>query len=110
MSRTAPGMAERFARRAGLLVQALDGVAGLRVHRPSAGMFALVDVRETGLSGQDFALGLLAEHRVAVMPGESFGEGLKGWLRLSLTVEDALIARAADRIAAHAGQKKGKVA
>ena len=67
-------------------------------------------VRETGLSGQDFALGLLAEHRVAVMPGESFGEGLKGWLRLSLTVEDALIARAADRIAAHAGQKKGKVA
>lgn len=109
-SPVAPGMAERFARRAGLLVQALDGVAGLRVHRPSAGMFALVDVRETGLSGQDFALGLLAEHRVAVMPGESFGEGLKGWLRLSLTVEDALIARAADRIAAHAGQKKGKVA
>ena len=101
-STVAPGMVERFARRAGLLAKALDGVAGLKVHRPEAGMFALVDVRETGLSGLEFALGLLDQHRVAVMPGESFGDGLKGWLRLSLTVDDALIAKAAERIAAHA--------
>jgi arginine:pyruvate transaminase len=109
-SPVAAGMAERFARRADLLVQALDGVAGLRVHRPEAGMFALVDVRATGLSGLEFALGLLAEQDVAVMPGESFGEGLRGWLRLSLTVEDALIARAAERIAAHAARQRGNAA
>ena len=39
-------------------------------------MFALVDVRATGLSGQDFATGLLDRNKVAVMPGESFGAGL----------------------------------
>src|SRR5690606_36216000 len=33
-------MAERFAARASMVQQALDGVAGLRVHRPEAGMFA----------------------------------------------------------------------
>ena len=109
-SPVAPGMVTRFAARADLLVSALDGVAGLRVHRPEAGMFALVDVRSTGLSGRDFALGLLAEHDVAVMPGESFGEGLRGWLRLSLTVEDGLVARAAERIAAHAATKRGNAA
>ena len=109
-SPVAPGMVERFAHRADLLAQALDGVAGLQVHKPEAGMFALVDVRATGLSGREFALGLLADHGVAVMPGESFGDGLKGWLRLSLTVEDALIARAADRIATHATKLKGKAA
>jgi arginine:pyruvate transaminase len=109
-SPVAGGMAERFAARADLLVQALDGKAGLRVHRPEAGMFALVDVRATGLSGRDFALGLLADKDVAVMPGESFGEGLNGWLRLSLTVEDGLFARAAERIAAHAAQVRGKAA
>lgn len=102
LSTVAEGMAERFAARAGLVAKALDGVAGLRVHRPEAGMFALVDVRATGLSGLDFALSLLAQKDVAVMPGESFGEGLRGWIRLSLTVEDGLIARAAERIAAHA--------
>lgn len=109
-SPVAAGMAERFAHRAGLLVQRLDGVAGLRVHRPEAGMFALVDVRATGLSGTDFALGLLEERRVAVMPGESFGDGLRGWLRLSLTVEDARTAEAADRIAAHASRLRGNAA
>ena len=41
-------------------------------------MFTLIDVRATGLSGDDFALGLLDEERVAVMPGESFGAGAGG--------------------------------
>jgi arginine:pyruvate transaminase len=82
-SPVASGMAERFARRAAIIADALDGVGGLRVHRPEAGMFVLVDVRATGLSGQDFALSLLDQQKVAVMPGESFGTGLSGWLRLS---------------------------
>lgn len=109
-SPVAAGMAERFARRAALLADRLEGVAGLRVHRPEAGMFALVDVRATGLSGTDFALGLLEERRVAVMPGESFGQGLRGWLRLSLTLDDARTIEAADRIAAHATRLQGNAA
>ena len=80
----------------------LDGKAGLKVHRPEAGMFALVDIRQTGMSGQDFALSLLRERHVAVMPGESFGAGLNGWLRLSLTQADEDIARACEQILAHA--------
>ncbi len=103
-------MAERFARRAGLIAAALDGVAGLRVHRPEAGMFVLVDVRATGLSGQDFAISLLDQQKVAVMPGESFGTGLAGWLRLSLTQPDDRTALAASRIAAHAARTLGNAA
>jgi arginine:pyruvate transaminase len=109
-SPVAGGMAERFARRAGLIAQTLDGVAGLRVHRPEAGMFALVDVRATGLSGTDFANGLLDRERVAVMPGESFGAGLQGWLRLSLTQPDTRTIEAAGRIAAHAATLLGNAA
>jgi arginine:pyruvate transaminase len=103
-------MAERFARRAALIAERLSGVNGLYVHRPEAGMFALVDVRATGLSGEDFALGLLEHRKVAVMPGESFGAGLGGWLRLSLTQTDDRIALAADRIAAHAASLLGNAA
>lgn len=103
-SPVAAGMTERFARRAGLIAGALDGTAGLRVHRPEAGMFALVDVRATGLSGEAFALGLLDREKVAVMPGESFGAGLNGWLRLSLTQPDETITEACTRIAAHAAK------
>ena len=109
-SPVAPGMAERFSRRAALIALALDGVAGLRVHRPEAGMFALVDVRATGLSGDAFARGLLDQQMVAVMPGESFGAGLAGWLRLSLTQPDDLIIEATNRIAVHAASTLGNAA
>lgn len=109
-SPVAAGMVERFSRRAALLARVLDGVGGLRVHRPEAGMFALVDVRATGLTGEAFAQGLLDRHKVAVMPGESFGAGLQGWLRLSLTQPDDRTAEAANRIAAHAASILGNAA
>jgi arginine:pyruvate transaminase len=109
-SPVAAGMAERFARRAALIAQQLSGVNGLYVHRPEAGMFALVDVRATGLSGEAFALGLLDRQKVAVMPGESFGAGLSGWLRLSLTQPDDLVIEATNRIAAHAAGLLGNAA
>lgn len=109
-SPVAAAMAARFARRAGMIGKALDGVAGLRVHRPDAGMFALVDVRASRLSGEAFARGLLEERGVAVMPGESFGNGLAGWLRLALSAPDADVERACEQIAAHARAQRGKAA
>lgn len=100
----------RFARRAAVIGDTLDAVAGLRVHRPEAGMFALVDVRATRLSGEAFARGLLEERGIAVMPGESFGDGLAGWLRLALSAPDRDVERACEQIAAHARAQKGKAA
>ena len=109
-SPVADGMTDRFSRRAALIAGLLDGVGGLRVHRPEAGMFALIDVRATVLSGLDFASGLLDHQKVAVMPGESFGAGLSGWLRLSLTQPDDRTTEAANRIAAHAASILGNAA
>ena len=109
-SPVADSMADRFSRRAGIIARILDGVGGLRVHRPEAGMFTLVDVRATGLSGADFAASLLDRQKVAVMPGESFGSGLSGWLRLSLTQPDDRTTEAANRIAAHAASILGNAA
>lgn len=109
-SPVAGAMAARFAQRASLIADQLQGVAGLAVHRPEAGMFSLIDVRGTGLSGTAFAEGLLEMRKVAVMPGESFGTGLTGWLRLSLTQPDDRTAEAAARIAAHAAHLLGQAA
>jgi arginine:pyruvate transaminase len=103
-STIAPLMAEAFARRVAILRQRLNGQYGLAVNTPEAGMFALVDVRATGLSGNDFAWGLLNRQQLAVMPGESFGAALNGWLRLGLTVPDAMIEEAAARILRHAAE------
>ena len=61
-------------------------------------MFLLADVRKTGLSGEQFALRLLDEEQVAVMPGEAFGEQITGFIRISLTVPDDDIRLACERI------------
>lgn len=106
-SPVAPEMARRFARRAALIAGRLDGVQGLRVPMPEAGMFAMLDLRALGLSGEDFAARLLRERLVAVMPGESFGAGLSGWVRVSLTQSDDLIEEACRRILALAGEIQG---
>jgi arginine:pyruvate transaminase len=97
-------MAAGFARRAALVAGLLDGVAGLGVNRPRAGMFVLADVRATGWTGARFAETLLDNHGVAVMPGCSFGRSLAGWVRISLTQPDAVLTEACGRIAAMAQQ------
>jgi arginine:pyruvate transaminase len=69
-------------------------------------MFIMVDIRETGMSGEEFAWMLLNDHDIVVMPGESFGTALTGWLRLALTQPDDQIAEACTRIAAFAARHR----
>ena len=92
-------MRDSYARRARLLADALAGVPGLQVHPPQAGMFVMLSVHGLGLDGEAFALRLLDEERVAVMPGSAFGEAAAGMVRVSLTVPDAALAQACTRIA-----------
>jgi len=108
-SPVAAGMAARFAARADLLAQRLHAETGLRVHRPEAGMFALIDVSATGMDGEAYAWDLL-DHGVAVMPGSAFGDGLRDWVRVALTIDDADFTTALDRITAHAARNKRSVA
>ena len=101
-SSVAPGMTQRFARRAKELHNRLSRDTLLQVHRPQAGMFAMIDVSATGMNGNDYALHLLEYGKVAVMPGMSFGSSLENWVRVALTLEDAAFTEACDRIIAHA--------
>jgi arginine:pyruvate transaminase len=103
-SSVAPGMRQRFAARAETLHRRLSAESPLKVHRPQAGMFAMIDVSATGLSGYDYALHLLEHGGVAVMPGASFGTTLNTWVRVALTVGDADLDAACDRIIRHAAR------
>ena len=103
-SPVADGMSQRFAARAERLDRRLSDESQLKVHRPEAGMFAMIDVSATGMSGTDYATHLLEHAGVAVMPGASFGETLDAWVRVALTTGDAVFDAACDRIIRHAAQ------
>lgn len=94
---TAAQMSANYQRRIDLLMTCLADSNKLQPLRPESGMFMLVDVSETGLSGEEFASRLL-DHGVAVMPGSSFGSQAADFIRLSLTVRDDDLRRAARRI------------
>ncbi|MBK1868584.1 pyridoxal phosphate-dependent aminotransferase [Aestuariivirga sp. YIM B02566] len=87
-----------YEKRARTLIAGLAGARTVSARMPEGGMFVMVDVRKTGLSGDDFARRLLAEEAVVTMPGESFGEGGAGHLRVALTVDETQIAEASKRI------------
>jgi arginine:pyruvate transaminase len=76
----------------------LDGVRGLQCRIPDAGMFMLVDVRGTGLSGYDFMCELYRCERVAVLDGGAFGEQTSGFVRLCFATDEALLNEACARI------------
>jgi arginine:pyruvate transaminase len=92
-------MKRNYERRARAVVAGLKGAKTVSARMPEGGMFVMVDVRKTGLSGNDFATKLLAEENVVTMPGESFGAGGAGHLRVALTVDESEIAEACRRIA-----------
>ena len=95
---TSARMRESYKRRAGVFADRLEKLDGITAFRPQAGMFIVLDVSGTGLSGEDFAWRLL-EAGVAVMPGSSFGENAGKLVRLSLTVPDESVVEACNRIA-----------
>ncbi|KAB7614267.1 pyridoxal phosphate-dependent aminotransferase [Amylibacter sp. SFDW26] len=97
-SAAAIDMTARFSRRADMVFDALNNVSGLQAHRPQAGMFMLLNVASTGLTGKEFALDLLENGGVAVMPGDSFGTALTDWVRLGLTTDDESLMKACQRI------------
>ena len=71
---------------------------GMTVVPSTATMYLMLDVRRTGLSGEDFADRLLEDRLIAVMPGESFGKAARGHIRVALTTDDARLERAAHAI------------
>jgi arginine:pyruvate transaminase len=86
----------------------LARLGGTRVATvPSGGaMYLMLDVRPSRLDAPAFADTLLGRHRIAVMPGDSFGAAARGHVRVALTRPEAELLEAMDRIAALVGSKR----
>jgi arginine:pyruvate transaminase len=85
-------------------LKALGNGPGVKAVRSPATMYLMVDIRETGVSGTDFANRLLDDERIAVMPGESFGGPSAGHLRIALTRDEDELVDAIRRLAAFAAR------
>ena len=87
-----------FRERAETLITAFADSQAITARMPEGGMFVMLDVRRTKLSGEEFAWQLLRQENVSVMPGESFGNGGAGHIRIALTVDSEILRDACTRI------------
>lgn len=95
---TARQLREACQRRVQIVCEVLAEAPTIQPQRPTAGMHILVDITGTGITCEEFAWGLLDEEKVAVMPGSSFGDAARDFVRVSLTAPDEMITEACHRI------------
>jgi len=90
-----------------MLLEGLAGVRGIACCVPDAGMFTLIDVRKTGLSGYDFMCALFRSEGVSVIDGGAFGEETRGFVRLCFATDEASLREAIVRMRRFVGTLVG---
>lgn len=91
-------MARRFEARSELLYSGLKKIPGFKVNKPAGSFYIFPDVSRLTDDTYRFALDLLQEERVAVVPGFPFGPSGVGCIRLACTVNQQQIGEALERI------------
>jgi aminotransferase len=90
-------MRAQYHRRRDLVVRRFNEI-GLKCHSPRGSFYAFPSVAVTGLTEKDFAIGLLQQHKVAVVPGTAFGANGAGHVRACFATSYEQLVEACDRI------------
>lgn len=98
-------IAAPFRRRRRIALDLLGRQNVVRFIPPEGAMYMMLDIRATGLTGEQFALELIEAEKIALMPGESFGAAAAGHVRVALTVEDDRFADAFARVLSFAAAR-----
>lgn len=92
------GMVEEFRVRRDQTYEALKELPDVRVHKPGGTFYIFPDISQITQDSRQFALDLLKEEQVVVIPGEAFGPAGKGCLRIAFTVNQDILKEALQRI------------
>ena len=98
-------MRKAYARRRNLMLNKFEEM-GVPCFAPGGAFYLFPDIRKFGLSSKEFALGLLEEENVAVVPGDAFGAAGEGCVRACYATGYEQLEIALDRIAAFVGRLK----
>ena len=86
-----------YRQRRNLMMKSFDAM-NLPYIKPDGAFYLFVDIRSTGLTSEEFAVKLITDYRVAVVPGHVFGACGEGFVRCCYATDIAKIRIALDRI------------
>ncbi len=90
-------MRQQYIERRNLIVRRLNEM-GLECFNPKGAFYAFPSIRAIGLSSEEFAEELLRKKKVAVVPGNAFGDCGEGFVRCSYAASINDISEAMDRM------------
>ncbi|CDX26115.1 Arginine--pyruvate transaminase AruH [Mesorhizobium plurifarium] len=91
-------IAERYAARRKIFLDAIRGANEVTVRGSEGGMYVMLDISAVEPDDEKFAWALLDKEKVGVMPGSSFGEAAAGHIRISLCQPEPILKEAALRL------------
>ena len=99
MAEECEGKVREYCRhRRAVLFEGLKNIRGIRACWPQAGMFMLIDIRATGLSGEQFVHQLYRAEGVSLLDGVPFGAAAQGFVRACFATDEKVLVEAAKRI------------
>ena len=90
-------MREAYDERRKYLVKAFNEI-GMDCYEPQGAFYVFPCIKRFGMSSDEFALKLLEEEKVAVVPGTAFGDCGEGYLRVSYAYSLKNLQKAMERI------------
>jgi len=91
-------MVETFQRRRDILVDGIRQIRGLSCNMPEATFYLMLNISQTGMASEQFALALLQEAHVAVVPGITYGQSCDKYVRIAFTIDEEKIKEGIRRI------------
>lgn len=79
---------------------------GLPCFEPEGAFYMFPDIREFGMTSEEFAMDLLEQEKVAVVPGSAFGESGEGFVRISYAYSIDELKKAIVRIERYIRKKR----
>lgn len=76
-------MVEQYRLRRDYVIQRIAEIPGLSCHTPAGTFYAFINISRLGMPCEEFAMKLLEEKQVVVVPGTAFGDFGEGYIRLS---------------------------
>ena len=95
-------MKHRFKDRIDLVCSRLEAMPGIRARRPRGSFYIFANIQpvleKTRMNSREFAMGLIQEKQVVVVPGYAFGEQCENFIRIACTVNRKKLSEAMDRL------------
>ena len=91
-------MRDEYNTRRRYIVNELNSM-GLTCFSPKGAFYVFPDITSTGLTSEQFCTGLLYSKKIAIVPGDAFGDGGEGFVRISYSYSVSHIKKAVKKIA-----------